>query len=73
MFSYYANTAQTLHIWCDILHKLNKYAKGNSILEIGIGTGELLAVALELGYDVNAVELRQDRTQEIANMLSIAI
>ena len=52
---------------------MNKYAKGNSILEIGIGTGELLAVALELGYDVNAVELRQDRIQEIANMLSIAI
>ena len=52
---------------------MHKYTNGKSLLEVGIGTGELLAVAIELGYDVNAVELRQDRAQEIANMLSIPI
>lgn len=62
-----------LSIWCNILNELNKYTKGKSLLEIGIGSGELLAVAKELGYDTNAVELRQDRAKEIAEMLSIPI
>ncbi len=66
-------SSQILSIWCNILNELHKYTKGKSLLEVGIGTGELLAVAIELGYDTNAVELRKDRAQEIANMLSIPI
>ena len=49
------------------------YHEGVTLLEVGVGKGELLAVALELGLDVNAVEIESKSAQKIANMLNINV
>lgn len=59
--------------WCDILTRLSHYNSGKSLLEVGIGTGELLAVALELGYQTNAVEIIEETAVQIAQTLGITI
>ena len=66
-------TSTTLAIWNNILEKLSSYTSGRDLLEVGIGRGELIAVALELGYDIDAVELVTSSAQEISNMLGVPI
>ncbi len=63
----------SLAVWSDILAKLHGYTKGNTLLEVGIGHGELLAVALEMGYDVSAVEINENCAQDVADTLAIPI
>ena len=65
--------AATLAIWCDILSRLQGYAGGTSLLEVGIGKGELLAVALETGFDADAVEIMPESAQKVSDMLGISI
>lgn len=63
----------SLAIWADILNRLSLYTAGKDLLEVGIGRGELLAVALELGYQTEAVELSYNAAQNVADMLNISI
>lgn len=63
----------TLSIWSSILNKLRSYTDKKTLLEVGIGRGELLAVALEMGYEPNAVEIIEERAQEVSDILNIPI
>jgi len=62
-----------LSIWSTILNKLSAYTKGKELLEVGIGEGCLLSVALEMGYTPDAVEIVQQSAQEVADILGIPI
>lgn len=62
-----------LSIWSDILNKLRSLSSGSDLLEVGVGTGELLAVALEMGIKVDAVEISPNSAHKIADMLNISV
>lgn len=65
--------AGILPIWSTILNKLNSYTSGKDLLEVGIGEGCLLAVALEMGYQADAVEIVRQSAQDVADILGIPI
>lgn len=65
--------AGNLAIWSGILNKLSSYTKGKNILEVGIGNGELLAVALEMNYKVEAVEIVTSTAKKYSVILGIPI
>lgn len=67
------SSGHTLSIWSDILNKLKVFNSKKALLEVGIGNGELLSVALEMGYDVNAVEIVEESAQRVSNILGIPI
>ncbi len=62
-----------LEIWGDILESLRKYTDGKKLLEVGVGSGELLATAQELGYDTSAVEIVPEDAQRVADMLDMPV
>lgn len=62
-----------LSIWSDILNNLRIYTKGGALLDVGVGQGELIAVAQEMGYDVDAVEIVTDIAQRTSNMLNLPV
>lgn len=64
---------ETLAIWENILGCLSSYSGGSELLEVGVGKGEFLAVALEMGYQPDAVELIPESAQKVADMLGIPI
>ena len=66
-------TGMSFSIWADILKQVRTYSKGNTLLEVGVGTGDLLATALELQYNVDAVEIVPSSAQRVANMLDIPV
>lgn len=68
-----SSNASILSIWSTILNKLRGYAPGKNLLEVGIGEGCLLAVALEMGYKPDAVEIVRQSAQEVADVLQIPI
>lgn len=65
--------ANILHIWGEILSSLSSMTSGKSVLEIGIGNGECSAAALELGYQVESVEIVEEKAQTIANLLQMDV
>lgn len=66
-------SGSVLSIWSAILNKLHTYTDGKDLLEVGIGEGCLLAVALEMGYRPDAVEIVRQSAQEVADILQIPI
>lgn len=62
-----------LHIWGEILSSLGSMTSGKFVLEVGIGNGECCAAALELGYQIEGVEIVEQKAQKIANMLEMDI
>lgn len=66
-------TARILSIWSDILNRLSTYTGGRDLLEVGVLKGELLAVALEMGYRPDAVELMPEYAQKVADVLGIPV
>ena len=62
-----------LRIYSDIFNKCREYTHGNKYLEIGVGRGEMLAVALEMGYDVDAVEICKEDCEKISAVLDVDI
>lgn len=62
-----------LHNWSEVLNGIRPLTEGIDLLEVGIGTGELVAVALEMDYRVSAVELSEVGSQRIANLLDCPI
>lgn len=65
--------SSVLYIWAEILNKIYKINNNKELLEIGVGKGDLIAVALELGYNVEVVEIVEESAQEISNVLQIPI
>lgn len=68
-----ATNGTILSIWSTVLNKLRGYTTGRDLLEVGIGEGCLLAVALEMGYKPDAVEIVRESAQEVADILGIPI
>lgn len=62
-----------LHIFSDIFNKCKQYTSGNSYLEIGIGSGEMLAAAMEMGYEVDAVEICKEDCEKVSAVLGVDI
>jgi len=52
---------------------IHGHASGNRFLDIGIGAGEMLAVAMEYGFDVTGLEIRPAHAQRVAKSLGIEI
>jgi len=63
----------SLALWARVLERLQNYSQGNTLLEVGVGRGELITVALELGYQVDAVELSPETAQRVANLLDLPV
>lgn len=56
-----------------IFNRFKEMTSGNDYLEIGTGTGEMLAVALEFGYQADAVEICREDSERIASALDVNI
>lgn len=63
----------SLRIYSDIFNKCKQFTAGKKYLEIGIGRGEMLAVALEMGYEVDAVEICKEDCEKVSSVLDIDI
>lgn len=57
----------------DVINKIRMYNTGDKYLEIGLGTGEMLAVATEMGYDVTAVEISRDTCEQLSAEFDIDV
>lgn len=57
----------------EVLSKVKKLNCNKEFLNIGVGKGEILATALEYGYNVEAVEILEDKAQKVADILQIPI
>lgn len=62
-----------LYVWSEILNKISNYTSGKNILEVGIGNGEFIAVALEMGYNIESIEILKEVCQKISNILNVDI
>lgn len=59
-----------LRSWCDILQNLTQYTNGKNLIEIGIGDGALIATALEMGYEIDCIEIEENVAQKISDLLN---
>lgn len=60
--------------WSQILRRIQTYQPNiERVLEVGVGQGELIACALELGYQIECVEIERETAQKIADILDVAI
>lgn len=59
--------------WSNILNRIYAINKKKNLLEVGIGKGYLLGVALEMKYNFEAIEIVEDVAQKISNNLNIPI
>jgi 2-polyprenyl-3-methyl-5-hydroxy-6-metoxy-1,4-benzoquinol methylase len=67
------HSAGALNIQNDILIRTQNVTSGKKLLEVGIGNGDLAAVALELEYDVTLVEIDEATGQTVADLLEIPV
>lgn len=56
-----------------IFNRFKNLTSGTEYLEIGVGTGEMLAVAQEFGYHVEAVEICREDCERISDALNVEI
>lgn len=66
-------SGSVLSIWSEVLNLLRQYTDGTSVLEVGIGNGDFLSVALEMGYEPDAVEIEPERAQNVADILQLPV
>ena len=62
-----------LSVYSEIFNRIKYFNQNSKYLEIGIGNGEMLAVALEMGYNVSAVEICKEDCENISNALGVDI
>lgn len=55
------------------LSEAKKFTKGNRLLEVGTGAGELTSVAKELLFDITGIEIRPIYAKNVSNRLNIPI
>ena len=63
----------SLKYYSRIFNQIKEYTNGKDYLEIGVGTGEMLAVAMEFGYNVEAVEICKEDCERISKVLNVNI
>ncbi|MBP0983220.1 MAG: class I SAM-dependent methyltransferase [Oscillospiraceae bacterium] len=62
-----------LATYSEIFNNIRMYNDGRKYLEIGVGNGEMLACALEMGYEADAVEICKEDCENISGALGIDI
>ena len=62
-----------LTIYSNIFNHVREINNGRRYLEVGIGCGEMLAVAMEMGYDVSAVEICKEDCENVSGALGVDI
>lgn len=63
-----------LSIFCDILKRAKSLSdNGKMLLEVGPGTGELIATALELQFEVEAIEISRRQANRLQKLFNIDI
>ena len=62
-----------LEVYNSIFNQLSSLTDGKEYLEIGVGNGEMLAVAQEFGYNVDAVEICKEDCEKISAALNVDI
>lgn len=62
-----------LPLFGNILKQVIVCSKGKRLLEVGAGTGELIAAALELGCEVEAIEISKRQARRLTELLGIDI
>lgn len=55
------------------LSEVKKFTKGNRLLEVGTGAGELTSVAKELLFDITGIEIRPVYAKKVSDRLNIPI
>lgn len=70
---YMTSRPATLPILGRILKDILSHATGRKLLEVGAGTGELIAAALELGCEVEAVEISKRQSLRLRDLLGIQV
>lgn len=63
----------TLHFFSEILNRIAAHTSGKTMLEIGIGNGEMIATAIEFGYAVDAVEISPTACEAVSRALNVDI
>lgn len=64
---------QSLAIFGDIINKIRQYTNGKRYLEVGVGAGGFIAVAKEMGIEVDAVELSANVCKNIEYLLGVQV
>ena len=62
-----------LATYSEIFNNIRMYNDGRKYLEIGVGNGEMLACALEMGYEADAVEICKEDCENISGTLGVDI
>lgn len=70
---YMESRPQFLPVLGTIIKRILAFANGNKLLDVGAGTGELIAAALELGCEVEAVEISKRQCERLRTMLGITV
>ncbi|MED1783271.1 class I SAM-dependent methyltransferase [Brevibacillus fortis] len=58
---------------CQTLKQIQYLAPGDRLLEVGVGAGEFAAVAKEMLFDVNGLDIRLPYANAVSNMLNIPV
>lgn len=64
---------QSLAIYGDIIRAIRQYNEGKRYLEVGVGRGEFIAVAKEMGLEIHAVELSASTCKNIELLLGVPV
>ena len=56
-----------------IMSRLRRLVDGRRFLEIGIGAGELMAVAAEFGFNVTGLEIRPAHAKRVSGMIGLPV
>ncbi len=63
----------SLSTYRDIFSHLKELSPGNKYFEVGIGNGEMLALAMEYGFDVSAIEICREDQEKVSSVLEIDV
>lgn len=59
--------------YSNLFNNIKAYNNGTRYLEVGIGNGEMLACALEMGYQADAVEICREDCENVSGVLGLDI
>ncbi len=65
--------ATGLHLRWELLQQLSSLTDGKDLLDVGVGKGEMLAVAQKLGFQVSAMESDIVAASDVSNLLNIPV
>lgn len=71
--SYLVPQANLFPYLATIISDLKKNASGNRFLEVGVGAGEMIAVAKEMQFDVTGIDIRPMYADAVSRMLDIPV